>query len=747
LKDLMIKSVGMVLAINFSWFAIGALVDLSTIATYSLGAMPLSILKETNNKDMPILEVASYLDYQSKEDATTAWIQKKIAAHTYYKRGNINIPECDYHKSIIIWPKYFPDIPGKPEIKFNNFGDGKQYCAVTTQTLADISNLEKWKTANFQSGWVQAIYNKDRNNFMINTINKIITTWDCITTEIDWWVDLVGQSKPTPMSVSLSPTIVKELQNTLTISDGQVGSIKMCSNLSITGNAYQNNNRQTAFMQWPGWQEPYTSQNGLTMNTLINKSKGMVWPFITLYMSLLDFSNLSIQDTDNKTTNSTLWWITEFTLKAAISIALIIPLIALAVILIIRIVILRGVIAFIPLGIVVAFLWKEIGMWDTGQKEIWGMTFNKESIIWLIFAPVLPVFAISISIIILQTLQIAMKDAISTDNKTWDFFGIEFSTDNKNTTSMDFWWMQTIELDKWSSLDGWSGFANFLPRLFLNIFAIWLMWTMVKMSLSGSKITGAIGWKIMDTGKNLLWSIPIPGTWWLWMSSISRMPKMTENALERRFNREITDDNEWYDKRLSSVLWNEKPEKNKENSTENNWTVTTNTEIKNQAEVSKTFRSKLPTLDTPSFDIYKQTIAEWIKTQWWTQWAEESKKFLNAGSASQAWVMANFLKDLEDEKQKIDKTEIAKITAIQQQIDNLSKHTVTGWYQDFLDTADRKKITNTKINEFVQYLNNPDISKLLTDQWTKPNPLREQIKTDFWTQIEYKDGKFQVTAK
>jgi len=141
LKDLMIKSVGMVLAINFSWFAIGALVDLSTIATYSLGAMPLSILKETGNKDMPILEVASYLDYKSKDDAKDQWELIKIPGYTYYKRGNINIPKCSYYKSIITWPEYFPNIPSKEDIKFNTFGDGRQYCGLTTQNLADITDL------------------------------------------------------------------------------------------------------------------------------------------------------------------------------------------------------------------------------------------------------------------------------------------------------------------------------------------------------------------------------------------------------------------------------------------------------------------------------------------------------------------------------------------------------------------------------------------------------------------------------
>jgi hypothetical protein len=48
--------------------------------------MPLSILKDTGNKDMPILAVGSYFDYQSSKNKTEQGIQNRIAPHTYYQR-------------------------------------------------------------------------------------------------------------------------------------------------------------------------------------------------------------------------------------------------------------------------------------------------------------------------------------------------------------------------------------------------------------------------------------------------------------------------------------------------------------------------------------------------------------------------------------------------------------------------------------------------------------------------------------
>jgi hypothetical protein len=167
------------------------LIDLSTITTYSLWAMPLSILKETNSKDMPILSVGSYFDYQSSASKIEQGIETYTKPHTYYQRWNIYIPRCgekwELYKGIITWPEYFPSIPSKESIKFNSFGDGRQYCALNTQTLADITDLEKWK--NDPANWIKDLDNNQKNTIikrLVDEMNDKDETCNSLAIDMTW---------------------------------------------------------------------------------------------------------------------------------------------------------------------------------------------------------------------------------------------------------------------------------------------------------------------------------------------------------------------------------------------------------------------------------------------------------------------------------------------------------------------------------------------------------------------------------
>lgn len=736
LKSMMIKWVGIVLGINFSWFAIGALIDLSTITTYSLWAMPLSILKETNSKDMPILSVGSYFDYQSSASRIEQGQETYTKPHTYYQRWNIYIPRCgekwQTYKGFITWPEYFPSIPNRPDVKFNSFGDGRQYCALNTQTLADITDLEQEKTNHFNS-----IDNTQANILMKQVIDHItITTWPCTDLVVTWYSGSTQQIPITIMAGELETLISK-----LKIGDSQIASKKVCSGLTITGNAYKENNRQIAFMTW--WQEPYSSQGGLTMNTLINKSKGMVWPFITLYMSLLDFSNLSVQDTENQTTATTLNGVTEFVLKWAISIALFIPLVALALTLIIRIVILRWIIAFIPLGIVLYGLKDDIKM-PWGGMKIWWAEVNAWSILWLIFAPVLPVFAISISIIILQTLQLAMKPAIDNDNKTRDFLWIVITPDpnNQNTSCMNFWWLQTTCLDKGSEVSGWSGFANFLPWLFVNIFAIGLMWMMVKVAISGSKLTWKIWWDIMDLWSKALGSIPLIKLWgtWIGASALSNIPNKMYNTTSRQLDQYVrAQDNE-----LGKKLWFESETPTPTNT--NSWSSFS---LSNKEKASTEFRKGVDNIGTakPKFDDYNKLVEASI------DWKEEKEKFAKISNVDKSWILTEFLTDMTKKQSELESSNDKEknkeaIEKIKTQRGNLTSEIIRWWYSDFIttDANNNKTIKTEKLLDFINYVNNSTLLKEADKNQTE-NTYRKQIKDDFKYQIEYKDGKFQAKTK
>lgn len=83
----------------------------------------------------------------------------------------------------------------------------------------------------------------------------------------------------------------------------------------------------------------------------------MVGPFVTLYVSLLDFSNLSINNSDSQdVSGQAIGAMIEFLMRTIIGIMLLVPLIALTVVIIMRVVLMWGVIAFIPLGIAAKLL-------------------------------------------------------------------------------------------------------------------------------------------------------------------------------------------------------------------------------------------------------------------------------------------------------------------------------------------------------------------------------------------------------
>lgn len=96
LKTIIIKGVATALAVNFAWFGLGVLFDLSTIATYSLGSLPLNVLRETQSQNnMPILTVATYFNFKDNNATTTTppptqtssdGAFQSLANHTYYTR-------------------------------------------------------------------------------------------------------------------------------------------------------------------------------------------------------------------------------------------------------------------------------------------------------------------------------------------------------------------------------------------------------------------------------------------------------------------------------------------------------------------------------------------------------------------------------------------------------------------------------------------------------------------------------------
>lgn len=139
--------------------------------------------------------------------------------------------------------------------------------------------------------------------------------------------------------------------------------------------------------QWFG------ESTAMTLSSMVSKSKGFVGPLVMMYSSLLNFAQLS-------DTNDASWKQIsgEFLIKTAIAIALIFPLIALAVVLIMRVGYLWVVIAGSPF-LILAEVFKDQLKLEKVTKQ-----FNFTTVLSVVFSPVITVFALSMALIFMSVL-------------------------------------------------------------------------------------------------------------------------------------------------------------------------------------------------------------------------------------------------------------------------------------------------------------------------------------------------------
>ncbi len=727
LKKIITKGVLIIIGINVSWFALGALLDLSTIATYALGAMPLGAIKEVNKgKDMPILAISTFFDFQSKSSRVAGGVQKIVDPYIYYKRWDINIPQCEklYH-SIVLGPKNYPILPNKPDVSFTGWTWGRQYCVINTQTLADITDLENWKDTNFTAPFYSSGRNDNntRNELMTQVIQKLESSTNCSA-------DLTGLTLNSNKTGTIAWSNLPALSTALQFGDGGKTSATFCGGtgatnpITITRNAYN----ETGWIQdfLTGW-TPYSAQSSQTFQTLMDQSQGMVGPFVTLYMTLLNFSNLSNTDTHNASVSNQIWWFVEFGLKAAMSIAVFIPLVAIAMTLIIRVVLLWGIIAFIPLGI--AFyglkdeLPKKVEWGMKAPKRLWWKSIDEKSIIWLIFAPVLPVFVLSISIIILQTLQGELSKAITADNPTRQFLGIQAKPkeNDPSTSCINFWGMVDTCIKTDSETDVGSGFSNLIPRLFINLFGIGLMWSMMKVSLASSSLTAGVGWSIMKFWQQALWAIKIPGLG-VWTNAIEKITKhgVIGDTIAERF----WFNNDTIQKEVDMLLGNKfGDDKSTDWSTKNTTTPLT---IKNTKAVEDAVKKEfISTTANPKTPPNVNTFAKVLETND----KEAHKQFSDMSQQNKAVEVLNYINKLDNATQEsINKKELIK-DVLEKDIDDILNEKDTAKKAQLM-----KQLKETMVDNKLDTQNN--ISKAFT--WQEEH---QKIINDLFSDIRTTDWK------
>ncbi len=475
------------LAIQSSWFIFWALIDLSTVAVYSLWALPLTVVK---NGDVPL----SYVRF-AKPDVVFS-LDDTIAAtgtdatHVVFYRCNA-LKERESAKEYILpcridWSSFVPQWETDAECSDVSADTReKRKCNNAKQRAA--THKEAWKT--------------------VNEIRGLISDQYCF---IEW---------------------------------------------KIIENQFEEPADECKLAHWrKDWgildnQDVMADLECPPMTDLINSAVWMTWPLYTLYGSVMHMSEIALTPNHKWITEISL----EFAIKVATALALMIPLFAMSIVLVVRVVLLWWFIIFLPFLVLWWIFFKEKAGSALGGKA------SLNAFLWLIFMPVVAVFAISITLIVLTQLQRSdqliwpqfdIMEALwmektdtawcTCDVGSWDWVPAWCATEKTlhsycynvfNITSLCFTWSQRVV---------WNGIINIMTWLALNMFWVWLMWIVVFAALKTSTITaGIVGW-IESFAKNILKSVPIIPTFDGSSTSIAALQK-TKDSVKQIPNAMLSD--------------------------------------------------------------------------------------------------------------------------------------------------------------------------------------------------------------
>lgn len=465
--------------IQASWFLMAALVDVSTIATYAVGGLPLSVLKNTDIGNQKILTTNSSLDL-NKFSVISAWGEDfQVWNSTTYSGKLFKISPCRIEKSYVIWRENAdPDFINSDKFVGTNF-EWYEVCTLFGNQLV------MWKEGALLSE-ISAVTNSTYNtgsNLWYKTIMSALLNRT-------WWD-------------SSSSTFIPFMVN-----------VKSWSALASVDWFAKGKD----FFNW---------SSAITISELINKSKWFVWPLVTMYSSLLNFAQLT--DTNVTTISETSG---IFLIKAGVAIALFFPLLALAVVLIMRIGMLWLYIAASPFLVITKVFDKLLP-----KDLLWG-NLDITNVFKLIFAPVVTVAALSISLIFMTALVNGFKSGDTQHISSAVSENLQIQSITPTTGGNQAFQISPSTSLEFKNFDrGWS--LDWFSRLVVNFFAIWLLRTIVFAAIKSNKIGEKIGGGIQKFGANVFSTLPVlpmgAGGAWVWIgSAYNVLSKVPERKVEDR---------------------------------------------------------------------------------------------------------------------------------------------------------------------------------------------------------------------
>ena len=526
-KKVLPKLLFSTILIQASRFMMSALIDFSQIGVYTMGTLPLNILADRANPtgDKDDGAVGKSLDdvrflkthVQFSVDDTRAQ-NGTDATHTIFYSCN-DMPEEtieDQDKNLVeVQTQYF--IPCRI--------DGGFF----------VKQWEKWdgnSRSNRKAGQIS-----ERQNYGNTTKTPLISDEYCVYNG-------------------------RVIQNLSTQWDD-----------SSIINPIKVNDCRLAQLRWDGgganMEEPdYMERFGCTkLSNFITSATGMTGPMYSLYTSIFKLWEIALTPNHKSVIEISL----EFLIKLMISFALILPLFVLTVMLIMRAVILRWFIIFLPI-LVLAWVF-EFSLWEWSASN-----FKLGSLLSLVFMPVIAVFAISMSLVVLTLLgnidriQWPNTDALSALGVQRTDTGYECNVATwKRVPECDGWGCGDLDSYCYNIFDITSlcftqsqrqfgnGILNIMTWLTVNIFGIGLMWMVVFAVLKSTAIIWGIAGQVSKFAGDILKTAPLIPTpmgmtsaWAIQQTAANtmRIPQKRVNKQSAKMN-DILNNLEW--KRSSSA--------------------------------------------------------------------------------------------------------------------------------------------------------------------------------------------------
>lgn len=703
--------------VQFSWFIVAAVVDISTVATYSIWWLPLNVLEKTNAQEAE--------NYVLREHV----ISSALKPITSSSNKSIRYQYGTWERSMFI-PCLFT---GWKVSSFKTWDDDLTSYAKTY--LLGIVKISADNSAHF-TGW-QLTWN-----------DKAVKLYENYKTNLDKSYCVLTKNWTKLMFIDSSKILNEK--------DGEK------TYLEIFVNSWTNLLEIKKEEKTNCWNnEKYC----LTMKNIMDGATGMSESLYTMYNSILSLwsANFVVN------TKWDLGMTFEFIIRAFVYLALVIPLFVLAVIMIIRVWVLWMIIAFSPLLILAAvfkFEWLKKMWW-------WWDKFSVNSILWLVFMPVLVTFALSISIIFMNVFITQQDWTTQLVNALWftkDWDSNKYTHDATQTT---------YEFITETTFLGLNVIQDFLSYIITNIFAIAFMWMVVFTALKASKITSKFVESVQNSAVNMIKAAPIL-PWWYSAAAIWSIPE----KIQQKTSQSVTKQEQKMRESIDKMFGNDK-----DSWSSSWWNITTAEWLKtaysksnslwdavavwmNQVEGTNhntsgwmtTINEKLwwsasykTIADALKSDTNKDwlRLAEAINQKWWIEkystgwswWNDADKKIIEEAYMEQirkikAWAGSfiwltkpNIYYD----------TDLWKMYRLNQTEDDIAKDWIYEvWKKLSLDTSTRKitmeEWTWTASN-LVTYMNANGIDQIDG----KTDPLTIKIWSDTKT-IEYEDGNRKIKS-